>query len=86
MSKTATIRARIDPLLKEEVENILQTLGLSTTQAILLFYQQIRLNHGLPFELRLPNAVTRQTLADTDAGKNIVSCNNADDLFAKLGM
>ncbi len=86
MSKTATIRARIDPLLKEEVENILQTLGLSTTQAIILFYQQIRLNHGLPFELRLPNAVTRQTFVDTDAGKNIVTCNNADDLFAKLGM
>lgn len=86
MSKTAMIRARVDPTLKEEVEAILQTLGLSTTQAITLFYQQVRLSRGLPFDLRLPNATTLQTFADTDAGENLVRCQNADDLFARLGI
>lgn len=86
MSKTAMIRARVDPVLKEEVEAILQTIGLSTTQAITLFYQQVRLNQGLPFTVRVPNAVTQQTFADTDAGENLVRCQNTDDLFDRLGI
>jgi len=38
MTKSAMSRARVDSTLKEEVEGILQELGLSTTQAITLFY------------------------------------------------
>ncbi len=86
MPKSATIHARIEPQLKEEVEEILKKLGLNTTQAITLFYQQIKLTQGLPFALRLPNQTTRQTFEDTDAGKNLVACRDADDLFQKLGM
>ena len=54
MTKSAMIRARIDPALKDEVESIFQELGLSTTQALTLFYQQIRLHQGLPFAVRVP--------------------------------
>ncbi len=86
MSKTAMIRARVDPILKEEVEMILEAIGLSTTQAITLFYQQVRLSRGLPFDLRLPNAITLQTFADTDTGENLVRCQNAGDLFDRLGI
>ena len=86
MSKTAMIRARVDPILKEEVEVILEAIGLSTTQAITLFYQQVRLSRGLPFDLRLPNAITLQTFADTDTGENLVRCQNADELFDRLGI
>jgi len=86
MTKSAMIRARVDSTLKEEVEGILQELGLSTTQAIILFYQQIRLSKGLPFEVRLPNHVTLQTFADTDAGQNLVRSENAQALFEKLGI
>lgn len=86
MSKTAMIRARVDPILKEEVEMILDAIGLSTTQAITLFYQQVRLSRGLPFDLRVPNTITLQTFTDTDAGENLVRCQNADDLFERLGI
>ena len=55
MTKSAMIRARVDPELKDEVETILQDLGLSATQALTLFYQQIRLRKGIPFDIRLPN-------------------------------
>jgi len=54
MTKSVTIRARMDPDLKEEAEAILEALGISTTQALTIFYQQIRLNKGLPFDVRLP--------------------------------
>jgi len=86
MNKSAMIRARVDPVLKDEVEDLFEKLGLSTTQAITLFYQQVKLNQGLPFEVRIPNAVTRRTFAETDAGENIVRAENAADMFARLGI
>ena len=84
MRKSASIHARIQPELKEEAEALLKELGLNATQAITLFYQQIRLTRGLPFVIRMPNETTRQTLDDTDAGKNLVYCRDAEDLFARL--
>ena len=84
MRKSASIHARIQPELKEEAEALLKELGLNATQAITLFYQQIRLNRGLPLVLRVPNETTRQTLDDTDAGKSLVYCRDAEDLFARL--
>ncbi len=84
MAKEAMIRARIEPQLKEDAEDILHQLGLSTTEALTLFYHQIRLNQGLPFPVRLPNKATRQTFKDTDAGKHIVRVKDAPDMFRKL--
>ena len=86
MNKSAMIRARVDPILKEEVETLFEQLGLSATAAITLFYQQVRLNRGLPFDVRIPNAVTKQTFEETDAGENLVHCNDPEDLFARLGI
>lgn len=51
--KNAMIRARVEPELKAQVENIFKELGLTTTEAITLFYHQVRRNQGLPFELKL---------------------------------
>jgi DNA-damage-inducible protein J len=84
MAKEAMIRARIEPRLKEEAEDILRQLGLSTTEALTLFYHQIRLNQGLPFEIRLPNKTTRQTFKDTDAGKHIIRVKDAPAMYRKL--
>ena len=62
MAKTAMINARIEPKLKKEVEGILQRLGLSTTQAVSLFFRHIKNCRGLPFEVKLPNAATRRAI------------------------
>ena len=86
MSKSAMIRARIDPILKEETEDIFQQLGLTTTQAITLFYQQVSLNQGLPFEVRIPNQTTRRTFEDTDAGENVIRCPDVEEMFDKLDL
>ena len=84
MAKTAMIRARVNPELKTDVEDILEKLGLSATEAITLFYQQVKLNRGLPFAVRLPNRTTRKTFADTDAGRGIVQVRDQDELFERL--
>ena len=57
MTNTTTVHARMDTALKENVENILSQLGLTSSDAIKLFYKQIELNGGLPFELKVPDKV-----------------------------
>lgn len=84
MTKTSTVRARIEPKLKTDVENLFKQLGLSTTEAINLFYRQVRLQKGLPFSVVVPNKTTEKTLKDTDAGQNLIRCEDADDMFDKL--
>jgi DNA-damage-inducible protein J len=86
MSKTETVRARIEPRLKKEAEHVLEDLGLSATQAITLFYRQVTLRKGLPFDVVIPNATTRRTFEGTDAGKDLVVCKDGDDMFKKLGI
>lgn len=86
MGKTSTIRARIEPDLKGRAEKIFTQLGLTTTQAITLFYKQVELKNGLPFDIAIPNETTRQTFSDTDAGRDLILCNNIEDLFKKLGI
>jgi len=85
MSKTAVIRARVEPELKEQAETIFERLGVSTTQAIGMFYKQVILRRGLPFDVAIPNATTRRTFEAADAGRDVVLCRDADDLFKKLG-
>ena len=86
MSKTATIRARIQPELKDKAEYVFRRLGLSTTQAITLFYKQVELRGGLPFEVAIPNKTTRRTFANTDTGRDLIVCEDTDDMFRKLGI
>jgi len=84
--KSSTVRARIEPELKQMVEDILHNLGLSITEAITLFYTQVLLHNGLPFEIKIPNKATLQCFKDSDEGKNLVKCEDVNDLFQKLGL
>ncbi len=54
MAKTANIYARIEPEIKEKAEMILETLGIPASNAINMFYKQIILTGGIPFELKVP--------------------------------
>ena len=53
-TKTANLYARIEPELKEQAESILNSLGIPTSNAITMFYKQIVLQRGLPFDVKLP--------------------------------
>ena len=70
MAKSANLYARIEPELKEQAEMILAALGIPSSNAITMFYKQIVLNNGLPFEVKLPSHpldVSRMTAAQLDA-------------------
>lgn len=78
------IRARIKEDLKEDVNKVFDKLGLTTTEAITLFYKQIKLNNGLPFDVKIPNKTTRKTMIETDKKKNLFKTESVDDLLSKL--
>ena len=86
MAKTAMIRARTDERLKKQVERIFDRLGMTSSEAINLFYRQVQLRKGLPFAVEIPNAETRKTLEKSDRGEDIHSHESADTMFRKLGI
>jgi DNA-damage-inducible protein J len=84
MAKTKTLTVRLDPELKENAERIFGELGLSVSQAVALFYRQVELHDGLPFDVRLPNATTQRALDDAQARRDLASYSTVDELFADL--
>ena len=85
MPRTAMIRARTEPVLKSEVEHIFEKLGLTSTEAINIFYRQVKMRKGLPFEVKIPNKTTRETFEKTDAGKEINTYESIEDFRKKMG-
>ncbi len=71
MALNATVRARIDAKLKEDVEKILSEIGLSTSQAITMFMKGIKRERGMPFELKIPNDLTKQVIEEARQGINM---------------
>ena len=68
MAKTANLYARIEPDVKEQAEGILSAVGIPASNAINMFYKQIILQRGLPFEVKMPASklVDASVLSDTE--------------------
>ena len=87
MAKTDTLHIRIEPSVKQRAEETLKDLGLSITEAINVFLNQVILNDGIPFEIRKPryNKETIQAMEDTKNGKNLSKTfDNVNEMFEKL--
>jgi DNA-damage-inducible protein J len=79
--KTALIHARIEPQIKQKAEGVLRKLGLTPTEAIRVFYQQITLRGGLPFPVEIPNELTSSTLEKSRRGQEIQEFESLEALF-----
>ena len=84
-AKSANLYARIEPDVKEQAEGILATLGIPASNAINMFYKQIILNRGLPFEVKIPTArpvdmELEKGYADMQAGRT----KSAAQVFADI--
>ena len=101
MAKTANLYVRIEPDVKEQAEGILSALGIPVSNAINMFYKQIILQRGIPFEMKLPQAstvdmskLTSQELdeeldkgwQDILAGRTIPAKQAFDELRKKYGL
>jgi DNA-damage-inducible protein J len=86
MAKTSTISARIDPELKKRVNQVFKDLGLTSAQAITLFYKQVEIQNGLPFSVRIPTATTAKALEDAQLRRGLETFTGEKDLFEDLGI
>ena len=66
--QTEKIQARIEPDLKTAAETIFRKLGLTSADAIRLFYKQVELREGLPFPVELPNKKTIAAIRELERG------------------
>ncbi len=78
--KTASARALIDPTTKRQAEHILKDLGLSVSTAFNLFYKQIIVHNGLPFNVEIPNKETIKAIERARRGEG-KRFKNAEELF-----
>ena len=56
-ARTANVFTRVDPDTKEQAEAILNQLGIPMSNAIGMFLKQIVMQHGIPFDMRIPASV-----------------------------
>jgi len=82
--KTQLIHARIEPSLKETVEAILKTLGLNTSEAIKLFFSQVVLSNGIPFDVKIPNKLTQEILINAQKKKGVKKVKNLKSLIDEI--
>lgn len=91
MAKTSTLHTRIETDLKNNAEIIFAQLGLTSAEAIKLFYRQVELQGGLPFELKVPNKILaeQKLFAEIEIGRKSAESqgfvNFADSKKAILG-
>ena len=58
--RNEVVRARVNGELKKDVEYILSGLGLTMSDAINALFSQIKLQHGVPFDIKVPNKITKK--------------------------
>lgn len=60
----------LDTNLKAQAKEIYKHYGLSLSEAVNMFLAQSVFNRGLPFEVKIPNDMTLQTMKDIETGEN----------------
>ncbi|HGN1707467.1 TPA: type II toxin-antitoxin system RelB/DinJ family antitoxin [Providencia rettgeri] len=79
--KTDIVRARIEPKIRENAEAVLSELGISMSDAIRIFVNQISLRQAFPIELKTPNSITLEAI---NAPATDEVFDSADDLFSEV--
>ena len=74
------VRARIDPVLKEDATEVLENMGLTVSDAIRLFLIRVVSDRALPFEVKVPNARTIAAMKAADRG-DVRYCDSLDELL-----
>ena len=85
MIKKARVEARVDLKLKDEVISVLRKLNMSESEAIRVYFRQIALTKGIPFEIKIPNKETLKALDEVKSGK-LREFNNFDDYLKDIGV
>ncbi len=86
MAANAFVRARIDETLKEDAAAVLAEMGLTVSDLVRIVLTRVAKDKALPFEMRIPNKLTAETLAKSERGEDVHHAKDAQDLFDQLGI
>jgi DNA-damage-inducible protein J len=86
MAATAFVRARIDETLKNEAATVLADMGLTVSDVVRIVLTKIAREKALPFEMRVPNKLTAETLEKSERDEDVYHAEDANDLFRQLGI
>lgn len=76
---------RLDEEKFKQAKEILSELGLNFTEAVNIFTSMVIANKGLPFEVKLPNDETIQTMKDIRQQKNLKTV-STDELMEEMDL
>ena len=85
-SKTAFVRARVEPALKDHVDIVFKKLGITATQAVTMLYKYVERNKTIPFDLSTPNKETARVIREARAGKGLIESDSLEDFFKETGI
>ena len=84
ITKTAFVRARMEPSIKKKAEIVLSRIGISPSEAINVFYRRIVSDKGIPFSLNVPNEETRKAIENARLRKGLKSYSSTEAMFADI--
>ncbi|MDR2945943.1 MAG: type II toxin-antitoxin system RelB/DinJ family antitoxin [Candidatus Adiutrix sp.] len=85
MTQNAFVRARINEDIKNQAAEVLADMGLTVSDACRILLTKVAREKQFPFDLRTPNAETREAIEEIRIGRGLRS-KNADELFNDLGL
>ena len=65
---------------------MLAGMGLTVSDVVRIALTKIATEKALPFDLRVPNKLTAETLAKSERGEDVHHAKDAADLFKQLGI
>lgn len=71
MATNALVQTRIDGAVKDEAAAVLKGMGLTVSDAVRLMLVRVAREKTLPFDVRSPNAATREAIAELESGKGV---------------
>ena len=78
------IHTRIDADLKAEGDALLKQLGMTSAELIRMTYRQLVMRKGLPFDVRIPNAVTIEAFNEDLSDKKPLSTSDFKNKYQKI--
>lgn len=84
MADNAVVRARIDPVIKEEASAVLAQWGLTISDALRMTLTRIAKEKRLPFSDEIPNSLTRETMEKVRHGEELHKAKDLNDLMFQL--
>jgi DNA-damage-inducible protein J len=64
---SSMLHIRMDDELKAKASEALAAMGLTVSDAVRLLFHRIAADQAFPLELKVPNAATREAMAEADA-------------------